>query len=141
MKIVARTEAHHLRCEFTEGELREFSKTMARETQDLAMAEINKKVANAQFAEEIARHQSIVSKMARNINTGYEMRLVQCEVLLDTPERGSARIVRSDTGEVIKERAMTEGEIKEALQGNLPLAVNPPGAARSAAVGTQEDWR
>jgi hypothetical protein len=108
-------ETHHLRCEFSEEELKDFSKVLARETQSLATAEEEKKVATAQFAERIARHKASTSQMSRNINNGYEMRMVQCEVLLDKPIRGTARIVRLDTGEVVKERVMTPEEMQMEL--------------------------
>lgn len=116
------TETHHLRWDFTESELKEFSKTMARAAEEVAITEIDKKVANTQFAEQIARHQSVMSQMARNINSGYEMRMVKCRVLLDTPVRGTARIVRTDTGTFVKERVMTEREIQDQSQMNLSLA-------------------
>jgi hypothetical protein len=118
---VERIETHHLRHDFTEDELKEFSRTMAREAQDLAAAEDQKKVAVAQFAEEIARHRSIVGQMARNINNGYEMRLVPCAVLLDTPVRGTASLCRKDTGEVFRERPMNEQEVRDQAQTRLPL--------------------
>jgi hypothetical protein len=136
---VERFETHHLRYNFTEDELKEFSRTMAREAQDLAAAEDQKKVAVAQFAEEIARHKSVVSQMARHINNGYEMRMVRCGVALDKPARGRAEITRLDSGEVVRERAMTEEETKESNQGKLPLAAEspeqPPAKAKGAAKG------
>lgn len=116
-----RIETHHLRYDFTEEELREFSRTMAREAQDLAAAEDQKKVAVAQFAEEIARHRSLLGQMARRINNGYEMRLLPCIVALDTPSRGTARIVRKDTGDFVKDRPMNDQEMKDASQATLPL--------------------
>jgi hypothetical protein len=121
-----RTETHHLKCDFTESELREFSRTMAREAQDLATAEDQKKVAVAQFAESIARHRSIIGQMARNINNGYEMRLVLCIVRLDDPKMGWATIVHKDTGELVRQRVMTDQEHAEASQGKLPLEEKPP---------------
>lgn len=126
-----RIESHHLKCDFTENELREFSRTMAREAQDLATAEDQKKVAVAQFAESIARHKSVLGQMARNINNGYEMRLTQCLVQFDTPALGWARIIRKDTGEVVKERKMDDIEIREAAQATFPL--EPPPAEKATA--------
>lgn len=129
-----RIETHHLKCDFTESELKEFSRTMAREAQDLATAEDQKKVAVAQFAESIARHKSVIGQMARNINNGYEMRLVPCVVVLDKPVRGKATIVRKDTGDLVKERDMDEGEVREAAQASLPLE-EPAKPASKAAKG------
>lgn len=128
---IERIETHHLRYDFTAEELRDFSRTMARESQDLDAAEAQKKVATAQFAEEIARHKSIVAQMARHINNGYEMRLLPCAVLLDTPVRSTAMVVRKDTGDIVKERPMNDQELKEAAQAKLPLEPEKP--ARKAA--------
>lgn len=127
-------ETHHLRYDFTIGELQEFSRTMARESQDLDSAEAQKKVATAQFAEEIARHKSIIGQMARHINNGYEMRLLPCTVLLDTPARGTARIVRKDTGDIVKERPMNDQELKDSAQAKLPLEPEKP-AGKAAKAG------
>lgn len=126
MNTSERNETHHLRWDFTEDELREFSKTMAREAQDLTAAENQKKVATSQFAEEIARHRMALSQMARNISNGYEMRMTKCHVQLDNPERGRATIIREDTGEVVRERAMTDQEVRDVAQKKLPLTELPP---------------
>ena len=110
-------ETHFLRCDFTPEELREFSKDLARKTAELSQAEEDKKAAVSQFADVIAATRAATSRLARNINSGYEMRSVECEVLLDTPVRATARLVRLDTGETVKERAMTGNE----MQATLPL--------------------
>lgn len=111
-------ESHFLRCDFSAEELREFSRELARKTAELSQAEEDKKAAVSQFADRIAANRADTSRLARNINSGYEMRMTVCEVLLNTPVTGTARIVRSDTGEVVKERAMTGTE----MQGSLELS-------------------
>lgn len=130
-----RTEVHVLKCIFTEDELRDFSRTMAREAQDLATAEDQKKVAVAQFAESIARHRSILGQMARNINNGYEMRLTECLIEFDKPERSVATIVRKDTGEFVKTRKMDDSEIQTASQSVLPREEPEKPKAKSAGKG------
>lgn len=115
--IEVRKEQHFLRVDFTEPELKEFSKTLARETQNLAQAEEEKKLAVAQFAERIARCKSVQSVMSRNISNGYEMRMIECEVHLDLPRKGVATVFRTDTGEMVKERPMEPSE----LQRELPV--------------------
>lgn len=114
MKIARpiRKETNWMRYTFTEQELQDFSRKLAEETQQLEGAEAEKKVAVAQFSERIARHKSTSSTAARNICMGYEMRMIDCDVLLDTPAIGTARIVRKDTGEVVKERPMTKEEMQ-----------------------------
>lgn len=99
-----------LRCDFTEVELKAFSEDLAREIASLAAVEDQKKAANAAFADRIQAHKSNSSHLARNINMGYEMRLVECAVELDQPKNGRARLVRKDTGEIAREREMTPEE-------------------------------
>lgn len=111
-------ESHFLRCDFSAEELREFSRELARKTAELSQAEEDKKAAVSQFADRIAANRADTSRLARNINSGYEMRSVDCEVQLNIPLDRIARIVRLDTGEVVKERAMTGTE----MQGSLELA-------------------
>ena len=110
-------ESYFLRVDFTVEELREFSKELARKTAELSQGEEDKKAAVSQFADRIAANRADTSRLARNINSGYEMRMVECDVLLNQPVTGTAQIVRLDTGEVVKERAMTGNE----MQADLPL--------------------
>lgn len=111
-----RTESNWLRYTFTEEEIANFSRKLAEETQLLESAEAEKKVAVAQFSERIARHKGTSSGAARNICMGYEMRMVECDVILDTPTVGAARVIRKDTGEVVKERAMSSEEMQLELE-------------------------
>lgn len=106
-----------LKCDFTAEELKEISSQLAREAANMAEAEENKKAATAQFAEKIASAKARVASLARQVNQGYEMRNVECRVLLDKPKRGLVQVVRADTGEIVKERPMSDSE----KQGSLPL--------------------
>ena len=121
MKKPLAKEVHLLRCDFSEDELKQFSKDLARSTAQLAQAEEEKKSAMAQFAERLTGAKALASSLARRINEGYEMRMVDCEVRLDSPTNGTATVVRKDTGEIVKERPMTAGE----LQGELALSESP----------------
>jgi hypothetical protein len=64
-----------------------------------------------------------------------EVRSVECEVQLNTPETGTKRIIRTDTEEIIKELAMTLAERQtelfaqdeiERLQAMFDLKEDPP---------------
>lgn len=114
-----------LRCNFTPEEISDFSKELARKVSEVAQAEENKKAAVAQFSEQIAGAKAKCSQLARNIDSGYEMRNVDCRVDLDTPVVGTASIVRTDTNETVKTRAMNADE----LQQSLPLALEENKAA------------
>ncbi len=49
-------------------------------------------------------------QLAGVLKTGIERRMVGCQVLFHTPAEATKRIVRMDTGEVVKEEAMTPAE-------------------------------
>jgi hypothetical protein len=49
-------------------------------------------------------------KLARVIRGRVELRMVQCAVLFHAPLEGVKRIVRMDTGEVVREEPMTDSE-------------------------------
>lgn len=49
-------------------------------------------------------------QLAHVIRTGIETRLVACELLFHTPAEASKRTIRLDTGEVVREEAMTAAE-------------------------------
>lgn len=108
-------EVHFLRCDFTELEMKELSAELARGTNELAQAESDKKAVMSQFAERINSRKSEVSSLARRIANGYEMRTVNCEVRLHDPKKGSATVIRTDTGEIVKSRLMTPEESQTEL--------------------------
>jgi hypothetical protein len=51
-------------------------------------------------------------KVARAIKTRCEVRFVRCEVIYHMPCEGTKRIVRLDTGEVVRDEAMTDDEMQ-----------------------------
>lgn len=103
-------ETMFLRWDFSDAELKQFSSDMARNSAEQSEAEESKKAVVAQFTEKISAAKAKVSSLARKINSGYEMRDVRCEIWLDFPEAGRARILRLDTNEIVSERAMSETE-------------------------------
>lgn len=114
-----------LKYTFSEIELRDFSRTMARECEMVAGVKEEKKAVMAQFAERIAASEAMIGKLSRFINNGYEHRYVECWVEMHTPAQGSKTIRRMDTGEVVKTVAMTTDELQESFpfQDHLPDTV------------------
>lgn len=104
-----------LKYEFDEEELRIFSRDLARESTKLTEAEEEKKAVVAQFAERCAVSKSTISRLARYINNGYEYRNIDCEVHMHTPSDGIKTIARIDNGQIVKQIAMTAGELQENL--------------------------
>lgn len=105
-----------LPCELTEVEILDYSRTLARLTQDLEQMETRKKSAMAQFNDDIARIKSELSSIARKIGNGEEMRQVECQWAY-TWALGIKRLLRQDTKEVIRQELVTQ----EDRQKRLPL--------------------
>jgi hypothetical protein len=104
-----------LRYEFSEAELQEFSKALAREVQDMASLEHAKKEAVTGYAAQIEARKCEVAKLARNISNRHEYRNIDCVVEFHKPNTGWKTVARKDTGEVVEEIAMTTAEMQEQL--------------------------
>jgi len=98
-----------LRVDLTEDEKTVLAKDMAVATIRKADVESEKKSADASFKDRIATCELKISKNARLINDGYEMRDVECEVVRDFIS-GVVFTFRTDTGAIVDEKAMTGAE-------------------------------
>lgn len=105
----------YLRYEFTEEELRQKSKDLARSVQLQTAAQEEQKAAQAQFKERIESQVANIGRLSRDINGGWEMRNIDCLVQFHTPTIATKRIIRQDTGEVVRECAMEKHELQENL--------------------------
>lgn len=112
-----KTVQEYLRYDFTEEELKEKSRELARALQLRERAESEQKAAQAQFKERIESQQNIISRLGREIYSGWEMRNIDCQVEFHTPAIASKRITRIDTGEIVRECAMERHELQENLFG------------------------
>jgi hypothetical protein len=63
-----------------------------------------------EFKEQLVGLNEAQRKLARVIRHRVENRMVCCAVLFHVPGEGMKRIVRTDTGEVVREEEMTESE-------------------------------
>jgi hypothetical protein len=93
---------------FTDAEITDAAKELARAAQQRASLEQRKKEVDSQLKADIEAQNSIVGRLSSYINTGYEYRDIECRVELDTPEEGKKRIVRLDTEEEVKVVPMTD---------------------------------
>jgi hypothetical protein len=107
----------YLRYEFTEEELKQKSKDLARSIQLQVAAQEEQKAAAAQFKERIETQVATIGRLSRDINGGWEMRNIDCIVQFHTPTIASKRVIRQDTGELVRECAMEKHELQENLFG------------------------
>jgi hypothetical protein len=105
----------YLRYEFSREELQDRAKTLAMNVQRQTQTQEEQKAAQAQFKERLERLTSEVGKLSRDINNGWEMRNIICHVAFHSPVQGTKRIIREDTGELVREMAMARSEMQDNL--------------------------
>lgn len=136
--MILRTEKRTLRVDLTDKERVAMSTDLVRAIQARDEAEEEKGEVMAQYKADIERHAAQVSKVARVLANGFEMREVECRV---TPLEGDEAakypdpqivVVRTDTNEVVQVRAMTEEERQQAL----PLGKDEPAVENDHDDGT-----
>lgn len=110
------------KCDFTSDELNEKTETLARKLEDKENKEDAKKEIASQYKAEIDALSNEIKLLATHLRNKYEFRSVKCEVKRDF-EKGIVKIYRTDTAELIKERAMTGTE----RQAELDLESITPG--------------
>jgi hypothetical protein len=108
--------AEYLKYQFSVEETRENAKRLARKNQELAELELKKKQLAADIKAEIDNANADAAKLARWVNDEYDFRMVDCEVMLDSPTAGLKTVYRLDTAEVVKQEKMSTEEMQQSLQ-------------------------
>lgn len=103
----------NLRYDFTPDEIRERGRELAALVRDLCQLEDNRKQSMAAFKEEHEVLQTRLKALSRQVDSGYEMRDVECAVQWNSPEPCKKTIVRLDTGEQVAIMPMTQDELQE----------------------------
>ena len=98
-----------LKCILTEKETREIAQNLAVAVMSKDEAEGALKSAQTQIKSKIALHEAELTSFAEKLRSGFEMRNVECEVDADY-ELGKVTIIRLDTGEIVRERTMSNDE-------------------------------
>ena len=88
----------------TEPELAELGRQQARLLQDIGELVIQKKVAVDEFKAAIGEEQKQVEEISKRINLGLERQDIECDVLLNTPEKGRKSFVAAATGQIVRSR-------------------------------------
>jgi len=100
---------------FSKDEIRDLGEALAREAQAQMDLHAQKKSSASGYAAQIAENEKRMAELAKKINNGYELREVECMVMMETPRPGMKRIIRIDTNEAIFDEPMTAEE----MQGNF----------------------
>jgi len=106
----------YLKYTFTPDEREALASEMSRNIVDLSSAREELDTIKAQYKSRITALEGEVSGSARKLHAGYEMRNIECRVERDYDAK-LIRIYRLDSGDLVREKAMTTEE----LQRRLPV--------------------
>ena len=99
---------------FTEDEKKALASEMAQSVSSLQSAEDQKKAIMSDLKGQIDSLQAKVNSSATKLNNGYEMRQIKCEVVADYDAK-LWTFIRTDNGEIAKERRMTQDDLQKRL--------------------------
>ncbi len=98
-----------LKCPLSEGELKQLAEQMAQDLAQISQAEADLKSIRKRIEADISKCQSDLVSVVERYRSGFEMRLIECQIQKDF-QTNTVRVVRLDTGEMIRERALTAEE-------------------------------
>lgn len=134
-----RTEklTEYLQYQFTDAELLDLAREQSRILQEKASLERKKSEVAKTLAGEIEGKAGTIDALSEKIRNGYEWRDIECVLYFDQPTPGMAMLIRTDTGEVVKTRRMTAGELQLQLEFNAQDSAQEDGddSERAAADG------
>jgi hypothetical protein len=108
--------AEYLKYQFGEEETRAHAKELARKNQQITELELKKKQLVSDLKAEAEAMAADAARLARYVNDEYDFRMVDCEVMLDSPQAGQKTTYRLDTGEIVKTEKMTPEENQQVLK-------------------------
>lgn len=117
MKTAMTTE--QLTCKLTDAELTRRHEQLVEQLRAIELKEQSNKEAAKADRQELKEMCKVRDDLVRVIQAKVERRPVECRVE-PIPRQTRVRVIRTDTGEQVRERAMNAAEL-EALQGKLPL--------------------
>lgn len=106
----------NLKCVLTESEVTELGRRIARANQKCSELRDESKDVAAGYKSKIASHEANINRDSQCINTRYEFRPIDCEVLLNTPCSGRKTIIRTDNGGTVREENMTNAELQVEME-------------------------
>jgi hypothetical protein len=122
-----RDETFDLICELNDLELQDRALQMSSVVIRTDEVEAQKKDAMKGFTEELGSLRGEMRRLSGVIRNRCERRAVMCAVMFHKPVQGTKRIVRRDTGDIVRDEPMTAFE----MQDNL---FDPPSVAEAEQV-------
>lgn len=121
-----------LACKFDPVDLPERADALARVVQEREGVLEDKREANAKYREKLAALNERMSELAEQVGKKLERREVEC-VEYFIPRLNKVEVIRSDTGEVISQRAAKAEDRQE------DLGLNDPGGSNNVRANPDED--
>lgn len=115
-----------LYCDLGDEELRQRGQEMADAMREHTTVENDRRLAVKDFKERLEEIRGRMFAAAGAIRDKGEYRLVRCTVQFHVPANGWKRLVRMDTGELVKEEAMTPAEMQLNLYTEAVLVYATP---------------
>ena len=125
--------SEHLKVMLTVADVNERAKELARKTSEATSLQDELKEVASDFKAKILGLQTEVGRISEEINRGWIYKNVPCQVILDF-NLGTCTVVRLDTNEVVRERALTADELQPKLIPEEPKTIEEP----QGAVGLNE---
>lgn len=107
-------ETMSCKCEFTQEELHEKVEELAKKIDEKESIEDHKKEIVAQLNADIKAIDNRVKVLGTHLRNKYEFRMIKCEVFRDY-ERNKVVYTRTDTGEIVRTKNMTQADRQTAL--------------------------
>ena len=104
----------YLKCVLTEDEIKQIGADLAHKYSQIQDLEAQKKSVNSDFKARIDGLTASASICANTIQNGYEFRIIECDIEYDYAS-GVIRTIRTDTGEIVKEKKMTSKERQDEM--------------------------
>jgi hypothetical protein len=120
---------------FGGDEMRELGEALARETQTVYDFRAQKANAVSSLGASIKSAEKRAADLTSKINQGFELREVECMVLLETPRPGMKRLVRMDNNAHVRDEPMSLAE----MQASFGFRADEGPDGKSAAAGPDQD--
>lgn len=117
--MLQQTIKEEVRVKLTEKEIRKTAENLARRIEEKKQIEDEKKSVVSELTAKINEANAAINYLARTHSTGYEMRMVTCEIEYDLANR-TRTIINPKTGETVATRPLETWEIEELRQPSLP---------------------
>lgn len=102
-------------CDLTPDEIQERAQQLGASLAEYDAVESDKKDAMKEYGEQLKEIAGRMRRLSRIIRSKQEQRIVKCAIFFHVPVVGTKRIVRMDTGEIVREEAMTQAESQQHL--------------------------